>query len=147
MVAAGRVEERFIGDDPGSDDAGHLPAEEALGRFGIVDLLADGDAAAGVDQLDQLHIELVVGKPGHRHGFGALVAAGEREIEERGRLAGVAAEEFVEISHPKQHQSPRAPELRRLELLHHGGWHGREMYQPLTRRGIRRTNSLRFGSR
>ena len=61
----------------------------------------------------------MVWKAGHRQGVGALVAAGEREIEEIGGLAGIVAKEFVEVPHAKQHQRPRAPGFRRLELLHH----------------------------
>jgi hypothetical protein len=64
-------------------------------------------------------IELLVGKAGHRRGIGPLVATGEREIEERRRLAGIVSEELVEVPHPEEHEAARATGLRRLELLHH----------------------------
>ena len=38
---------------------------------------------------------------GHRQGIGPLVTAGQREVEERGGLAGIVPEEFVEIAHAK----------------------------------------------
>ena len=82
-------------------------------------MFADGDPPADGHELHQLHVELMVWKAGHRQGVGPLVTAREREVEEIGRLAGIVAEEFVEIPHAKQHQRPRAPGFRRLKLLHH----------------------------
>ena len=116
-VGAGGIEERLIGGDPRRDDPGHLAAEQPLGRLGVVDLFADGHPAAGGDELGQLRVELVVGEAGHRQGVGALVTAGEREVEQAGGLAGVVAEELVEIAHPEEHQGSRAAGLGRLELL------------------------------
>ena len=119
-----RVEEALVGGDAGGHDPGHLAAEEPLGGLRIVDLLADGDAPPRRHELHQLRVELVVGEPGHRHGVGPLVAAGEGEVEEVRRLAGVLAEELVEVPHAEQDEGPGALRLRRLELLHHRTGHG-----------------------
>ena len=125
IVAPRGIEQRLVGGDAGSDDPRDLAAEQPLGRLAIrrswpVDLLADGHAAAGGHELHQLHVELMMGKAGHRQGVGPLFAAGEREVEEGGGLAGVVAEDLVEVAHAEEHQRPWAPCLRRLELLHHG---------------------------
>ena len=127
VVAAGRIEQRFVGGDARGDDPRHLPAKQPLRGLGVVDLLADRHPAAGGHELDQLRVELMVGKSGHRHGVGPLLAAGDGEVEEIRRLAGVVAEELVEVPHAKEHDRSRAAGLGRLELLHHGGSHGGEM--------------------
>ena len=127
-VAAGGIKEGLVGSDAGGDDPGYFSAEEPFGCFRVVDLFADGDAATGGDELDELRIELMVGKPGHRHGVGPLVAAGEREIEEIRSLAGIVAEELVEIPHPKEDQRAGAACLRRFELLHHRTCHGGQVW-------------------
>jgi len=93
------------------DDPRHLAAENALRRLSIrrsrpVDLFADGDPPADGHELHQLHVELMVWKAGHRQGVWPLVAAGEREVEEIGGLAGIVAEEFVEIPHTKTAPAP-----------------------------------------
>jgi hypothetical protein len=123
-VAAHGIEQRLVGGDAGGDDPRHFPTQQPLRRLGIVDLLADGHVAAGGHEPHQLGVELVVREARHRQGIGALVAAGEREVEEPRRLAGVVAEELVEVAHPEEDQRPGAPGLRRLELLHHRGRHG-----------------------
>jgi hypothetical protein len=82
--------------------------------------------AAGGHEPHELGVELMVREARHGHRVGALVAAGEREVEEPCRLAGVVTEEFVEVPHPEQDQPARAPGLRRRELLHHGRRHGRK---------------------
>jgi hypothetical protein len=128
-VGPRRIEERLVGGDAGGDDPRHLATEQALGRLRVVDLLADRHVPARGHELHQLRVELVMREPRHRQGVGALVAAGEREVEQVGGLAGVVAEELVEVSHPKQHERAGAAGLRRLELLHHGGRrrrHGRK---------------------
>ena len=66
----------------------------------------------------------MVGEAGHRHGVRALVAAGEGEVEQVGCPAGIVAEEFIEVPHPKEHEGPRAAGLRGLKLLHHRACHG-----------------------
>jgi hypothetical protein len=90
-------------------------------------LFTDRDPPGSRHELHELVVELVMGEARHRQGIGALVAAGEREVEEGRRLPGVVAEELVEVAHPEEHERPRAPGLRRLELLHHRRRHGREM--------------------
>jgi hypothetical protein len=130
-VAANGVEERLVGGDARGDDPRHLPAEQPLGRLAIrrsrpIYLFADGDVAACGHEPHEMGVELMVREARHRQGVGALVATGEREVEEAGRLAGVGAEELVEVAHPEEDQRPRTPGLRRLELLHHRGRHGRK---------------------
>ena len=126
-VGSSRVEQRLVGRDARCDDPRHLAAEQPLGRAGIVDLLADRDPPAGRHQLDELHVELVMGESRHRQRVGALVAARERQVEKGGGFAGVVAEEFVEVAHAEEDERPGAPLLRRLELPHHRRRHGGQM--------------------
>jgi len=122
-VAAGRLEKRLVGRDSRCHDPGHLAAEQALGGSAVgrwrLHLLADRHPASGSHELCQLRVELVVGKARHRHRVGPLVAAGERQPKQVGHLAGVVAEEFIEVSHPEQQHRTRTAGLGLFELLHH----------------------------
>ena len=53
--------------------------DQALGLPSLLDLVADGDAVAGAQQLVQVVFELMVREARHRHG---LVAAGQRQAQD-----------------------------------------------------------------
>ena len=57
----------------------YVAFDDALGLFGVFDLLADGDFAAELDQFGQITFHRVVGEPcqGHRTGGLAVVARGQ----------------------------------------------------------------------
>ena len=92
-----------------------------LGQLGVLDLVADRHAHAGGDELAQVAFQLVVGKAGHGDRVGALVAAGQGQVEHAGGRLGVVVEHLVEVAHAKQQQRIGARPLRFEVLLHHGG--------------------------
>ena len=53
-VARARVEQRVVGERAGRDDAGHFALDEPLGLLRVFDLLADGGAVAGGDDLGEV---------------------------------------------------------------------------------------------
>ena len=71
---------------PGRDDPDDLALDQPLGEPGVLDLLADRRAEAGLDDLGQVRLQGRVGEPGHRHGVGALVlvAGRQRQAEQGG---------------------------------------------------------------
>ena len=121
-IVAPRVEEAFIDQRSGGDDAGDLPADKPPGQLRILDLVANRHAQPGVNQLLKVVLQCVIRKPGHRHGVGrSLVAAGEREAQNpRGQLC-VVMEKLVKVPHPKQEQRPRILALNLQIPLHHRG--------------------------
>ena len=48
MVGPARIEQVVLGDGAGRDDAGDFAADQALGLGRVLDLVADGDAMAGL---------------------------------------------------------------------------------------------------
>ena len=61
VVGLPRIEQAVVGERAGRDDAGDLAADEpALGLGGVLDLIADGDAMAGLEELAEVVFEGVV---------------------------------------------------------------------------------------
>ena len=60
--------------------------------------------------------------------FGALLAAGQREVQHAGGRLGVVVEHLVEVAHAKQQQRVGTRPLRFLILLHHGGYDSSRTY-------------------
>ena len=90
--------------------------DEPLGLGRVLDLVADGDAVAGVQQLAEMVSSGWWGKPGHRDG---LVPAGQRQAQHAGGHLGVVVEELVEVAHAEEQQHARVPVLGLPVLLHH----------------------------
>ena len=124
VVVARGLEQRVLGERARRHQADHLarhhrlrPALPGLGR--VLDLLADGDAVAGGDQLLEV---LVGGVDGHAaHGdIGAqmLAALGQRDAQRAACDLGVVEEQLVEIAHPVEQQAIGIGPLD-LEILRH----------------------------
>ncbi|MNZ78692.1 hypothetical protein D3C78_972780 [compost metagenome] len=82
QVVAAFVEQRFIADRAGGDDAHHLALHRPLAGRRIADLLADHHGFAQLDQLGQVAFGGVEGNARHRNGIaGRLTACGQRDVE------------------------------------------------------------------
>jgi hypothetical protein len=104
-VVLPRVEQGVIGERSRRDDPRHFAANEPLGEFGILHLVANRHADAGLDQLLEIVVECVVREAGHRdRRRRALVAAGQRERQEFGSELRVVVKQLVKVTHPKQEQ-------------------------------------------
>ncbi len=111
-----RVEQRIFGEGARRDDAGDLALDQPLGQRGVLDLVADGDAMAGVQQPGEINFEVLRAEARHRD---RLLAAGQRQAEDARADDGVVVEEFVEAAVLEEEQHPRMALLRLLVLLHH----------------------------
>ena len=106
-------------DDLAPDDVGPLARLRLLGRL---HLLADGDLQPPLHHRAQVTPERVVGDPGHRDRvLDALVAGGERDVQEGRDLDRVVEEQLVEVPHPKHQDRVRILRLDAEELPHHRG--------------------------
>ena len=101
----------------GAENARDLAADEFAG-CDFADLVANGDAFAGLDEFGHVGAGAVVGDAAH----GDVVAFGQCDVEDGGRFARVVEKHFVKIAEPEKQESVRgklAPDL--LVLAHHGG--------------------------
>ncbi len=120
MVAAPRVEQVLLGQGAGGDDARHLAADQPPGLGGVLELLADGDAVAGVEQPGQVAVQGVVRHPGHGY---FLVALRQGNTQEARPQLRVLLEQFVEVAVAEKQEHARVPSLGLPVLLHHRGGH------------------------
>jgi hypothetical protein len=115
------VEQGFVSQGAGCDDAHHLAADHALGLAGVFHLFGDGHVVAGVDQLIQIAVEGVIGNSSKRNRVGIVfVARGQRDPQHPRRLDRVVVEQFIKIPHAKQQQGI-AHLLLLLGVLPHRG--------------------------
>ena len=100
-----------------AEDAGDFATDEFAGSD-LSDLVADGDAFAGLDQFCHVGSGTVVGDPAH----GNVAALGQGDVEEGGRFAGVVEKHFVKVSEAEEEEGVGG-ELAAdvLVLAHHGG--------------------------
>ena len=122
-MAAG-LEQRFLGERPGGDEADDLAVDDgfgtALAGLGrVLHLLADRDAKALADELQEVAFGGVDRDAAHRDVLAEVLAAlGERNVEGGGGGLGVGEEHLVEVAHPVEQQ--RVGVLRLvLEVLRH----------------------------
>ena len=101
-------------------DLDDLAPDDALGRLGVLDLLADGHFEALPQELGQVGSDGVIGDAAHRH----LLPRGQGDIEDgRGRL-GVLVEHLVEIAQAEEQEGVGMELLDAEILLHHRGQGG-----------------------
>ena len=118
------VEDRLLDEGAGGDDADDGAVDEALGLLGILGLLADGDAVAGLEQAVDVGRARVVGDAGHRDAAVALGAGGEHDAEHaRGGLR-VLVEHLVEVAEAEEEDLVRVLRLDGGILLHQRSGHG-----------------------
>ena len=94
-------------------------AAALLGLRRILELLADGDAMAGADQLLQILVGGMDRHAAHRDIVALMPAAlGERDAEGPRCRFGIVEEQLVEIAHAVEQQAARMGRLD-LEILRH----------------------------
>ena len=97
-----------------------LDQTSPAGLLRILDLLADGDLQPLRGELPDVALGAVRGHPAHRHGIRlALVACGERDVEDGRGALGVLEEHLVEVTHPIEDDGLRVVGLDRQVLAHH----------------------------
>ena len=114
-----RIEQRFFRNRSGGNDAGDGTFDESLCFFGIFDLIADGNTISGSNDFGDVRIELMVGKPCHRHSIGSFITAGKGKSEDFGGDFCVVVKRFVKIPHSEQEQCFGADFFGFMKLPHH----------------------------
>ena len=120
-ILAALVQERFVHQGSGGEDAGHGAVDDALRILGILDLIADRHSESLIDESSQVALGGVVGDAGHGHALGPL---GQRDPEGSVCGLGIRAEELVEVTHAKEQQAVRMGGLEPRELPHRRGLPG-----------------------
>jgi hypothetical protein len=100
----GGIEHVLLQHRAGGDDADDLPPHDARPRAGRLDLLADGDLVAGLEQPCQISAGGVKRDAAHRHPVGALAPCGEGDAEQLRGADGVLEEELVEVTEPEEEE-------------------------------------------
>ena len=102
----------------------HFAPYDAARELRILDLLADGDAEAQLNQPPHILIHRFRRNTGERHvGSAAVVPGGERETEDACRGLRVVVEHLVELAHAKEQDRVLMPRLDLAILLHERGLH------------------------
>ncbi len=121
QILAALVEQRFVGQRAGREDAHHPALHRTFGRRGIADLLAQRHRFAEPHQSGKVLLGRVVGHTGHGDRFAAgLATRGQRDVEQARGLARVLEEQLVEIAHTVEQQGVGMLRLDAQVLLHHG---------------------------
>ena len=116
------IEQRFIGDGAGRDDAHHLAFHRTLSSAGFAALLANGDGLSLTDQFHQVGIESHRRHARHgNRGTGRGATLRERDVQQLRGTARIVVEHFVEIAHAIEQQHIGMLCLDAQVLLHHGG--------------------------
>lgn len=100
----------------------HLPPDNALCRFGVFNLLAEGHPVACADHFGQIAAQGMVGHPAHGH-FGLVIPAPGRQGDPHnpGAQLGVVQKHLVKIADPIKEHSVRILRFHLQILLEHGG--------------------------
>ena len=93
VVRALVVEQRFVVDGAGGEDAGDLAGDEFAGN-GLGGLLGDGDALSGLEQTGDVALSRMIGHAAHR----GAAALGEGDVHDRRGGFRVVEEHFVEVA-------------------------------------------------
>ena len=103
------LEHGFPESHAGSQDFRHTALDQfRLGKFGVLELVANGDFVAGADKFRKICIDGVVGESGH--GGVALIAVGAARKHDSQNLAqgyGIVRVTLVEVTHAVQQQGLR----------------------------------------
>ena len=101
VVVGFGLEPVLVEDGAGGDDAGDLAFDEAAADF--ADLVADGDAQAGLDEAPDVGGGRVVGDAAHGHAVAfAELAGGEDDLQDGGGAFGVFVEHLVEVAEAEE---------------------------------------------
>ena len=121
-VVAGFVQHGVLHHGARGDNPDDVPLYQALGQFGVLQLLADGHLIALCHQLGDVAFGAVEGHAAH--GGALLLAAlpaGEGELQLPGDGLGVVEEHFVKIAKAKEKYRVRILFFHLKILFHHWG--------------------------
>ena len=122
QVVAVLVEQGFVADGTGGDDAHHLALHRALAGGRIADLFADHHRLAKLDQLGQVAFHRVEGNATHGDRLTSRLAAGRQgDVQQFCGFLRVFVENLVEVTHAIEHQLIWMLVLQLPVLLHHRG--------------------------
>lgn len=113
-------------DGAGGHHPDNVPVHQALGRGGVLGLLADGHLVALGNKPGNIGVGGVIGDPAHGDLLLealvlVLIPGGQGQVQLLGRLPGVVAEHLVKISQPEKQDGVLILFLDLQILLHHGG--------------------------
>ena len=113
-------------DGAGGHHPDNVPVHQALGRGGVLGLLADGHLVALGNKPGNIGVGGVIGNAAHGHLFLkglvlVLVPGGQGQVQLLGRLPGVVAEHLVKIPQPEKQDGVLILLLDLQILFHHGG--------------------------
>ena len=114
-----------VGQRPGRDDAHDLAFDDPLGLARILDLIADRDAKALLDEPRDITVHGVERHAAHGNAaaVGVLRSGRQRQLERARGDEGVLVEHLVEVAHAEEHDGI-AMLLLRVEILTHCGRRG-----------------------
>ncbi len=120
QVVSTRLEQAFVGDGAGGDDAADTTLDRPLAGRGRAHLLADHRRLAESQEPREIAFQGVVRYAGHGDGQACRFAAlGEGEIEQGRPAPGILEEELVEVPHAIEQEMIRVLGLDAQVLLHH----------------------------
>ena len=150
-VVAVFVQEGFVGEGAGGDDAGHGALDRPFGERRIADLFADDGALPLFDEFGDIGINGMHRDARHRDGFARRLAArGDADAEQFAGAARVVVEEFVEVAHAVEDEGVGVVFFDAEVLLHHrrvGAVHGLGLEVGMWVRSVASDRSLRFPCR
>ena len=104
-----------VGERAGRDHPHDVAPQELLALAGALELLADRDLLAGLDQPGDVAVRRVVRNAGHRR----ALARGQRDRQQARAQLGVLEEQLVEVAEAEQQQVVGEPALQLPVLRHH----------------------------
>ena len=95
--------------------------DQALGGFGVFDLVVQGHFFSGLDQPGNIALDGMIGHAAHGDLAVSAVAGGQGEVKQVGGQPRVIKKYLVEVPQAAQHNRVLMLLLDRPVLLHHGG--------------------------
>ena len=121
-VVLGLVQHAVFQHRARGDNPDHVPLDNALGQFGVLQLLANGHLVALCHQLGDVALRAVEGHAAHGSPLLlAAVTAGERQLQLLGDGLGVVEEHLVKIAKAKEKYRVRILFFHLEILFHHWG--------------------------
>ena len=116
------LQQRFIADGTGRDDADNFALNRTFAGGRVANLFANGNRLPLIHQFCEVVFYRVVGNARHRDRFARGCAAlGQRDIQQLRRTFGIVIKQFVKVAHAVKQQDLRVLSLQLKILLHHGG--------------------------
>ncbi|MCY1414677.1 hypothetical protein D9M71_301340 [compost metagenome] len=122
QVIATLIEQGFVTDGAGGDDAHYLAFDRPLAGGRVADLFANHHRLAQFHQLGQVALGRMEGDTAHGNRLARrLAAGGQGDVEEFGGFLRIFVEDFVEVTHAVEHQLVWVLVFQLPVLLHHRG--------------------------